>query len=119
MARIKDDITLKVQNNLRYDANIGVLGGVQDPTNNNANAFTLYEWDLTAETFVGVTTVQIFAFPISTGLITVYTKKVGSVTSIAQTVEILNSFNIGLFNYSGKIIFTTNDVFGYDKLAFT
>jgi hypothetical protein len=114
---ITDNITLKVQNNVRFQANVPILGGVQDPTNGQVNSNTLYEWDLSTETFVGITTVSLIVATVTNPTFQTYTQTVGAVTSVEQVVDILNSFNVGLFNFSGTTIWITNGINIYDKLG--
>lgn len=114
---MKDNITLKIQNNLKYKANVPILGGVQEPTNGQVNSGTLYEYDLTAETFFGITTVSLIVTTIFNPNPQVFIRESLNVTSIKQVVDILNTFNVGVFNYSGNIIWITNSINQYDKLG--
>ena len=57
MASVKSDISLQIKNNLNRTATFSILGGTQDPSNGQANAKTIYEWDLTAESFANTTVV--------------------------------------------------------------
>ena len=65
MASVKSDISLQIKNNLNRTASFSILGGTQDPSNGQANAKTIYEWDLTAETFANTTVATIEASTIN------------------------------------------------------
>ncbi len=69
MASVKSDISLQIKNNLNRTATFSILGGTQDPSNGQANAKTIYEWDLTAETFANTTVVRIEASTIDNPVI--------------------------------------------------
>lgn len=61
MAGVKSDISLQIKNNLNRVAKFSILGGTQDPSNGQANAKTIYEWDLSAETFANTNVLTIEA----------------------------------------------------------
>ena len=76
MASVKSDISLQIKNSLNRTANFSILGGTQDPSNGQANAKTLYDWDLTAETFANTNVLTIEASTITNP--TVITYEVGN-----------------------------------------
>lgn len=114
---MKDNITLKIQNNLQFNANVPILGGVQDTASGQVNSGTLYEYDLSAETFFGITSLSLTVTTVTNPTAQIFVKKEAQITSIKQVVEILNTFNVGVFNYSNEIIFITNSYYQYGTLT--
>ena len=112
MASVKSDISLQIKNNLNRTANFSILGGTQDPSNGQANAKTIYEWDLTAETFANTTVVRIEASTIDNPTIINYevSNQDGAVTDLQTVVRLLNTLNIGVFNLDGNTIWIIDDI---------
>ena len=73
MAGISQDISIQVNNSLNRKATVTLLGGTQDPSNGQANAKTLYEWDLSAESFSNTTVVEIQASTVTNPEVITYT----------------------------------------------
>ena len=112
MASVKSDISLQIKNNLNRTATFSILGGTQDPSNGQANAKTIYEWDLTAETFANTTVVTIEASTIDNPTIINYEvqNQDGAITDIETVVRLLNTLNLGVFNLDGNIIWIIDDI---------
>ena len=112
MASVKSDISLQIKNNLNRTATFSVLGGTQDPSNGQANANTIYEWDLTAESFANTTVVTIEASTIDNPVIINYEvqNQDGAVTDLETVVRLLNTLNLGVFNLDGNTIWIIDDI---------
>ena len=112
MASVKSDISLQIKNNLNRTATFSILGGTQDPSNGQANAKTIYEWDLTAETFANTTVVTIQASTIDNPTIINYEvqNQDGAVTDLQTVVRLLNTLNLGVFNLDGNTIWIIDDI---------
>ena len=112
MASVKSDISLQIKNNLNRTATFSVLGGTQDPSNGQANAKTIYEWDLTAESFANTTVVTIEASTIDNPVIINYEvqNQDGAVTDLETVVRLLNTLNLGVFNLDGNTIWIIDDI---------
>ena len=112
MASVKSDISLQIKNNLNRTATFSILGGTQDPSNGQANAKTIYEWDLTAETFANTTVVRIEASTIDNPTIINYevSNQDGVITNLETVVRLLNTLNLGVFNLDGNTIWIIDDI---------
>ena len=100
MPSIEGNINIKVTNNLDREANFSLLGGTQDSTNGQANATTLYEWDLSSEIFVNKEAIQIQARNTTNPNFITYTVEnpEGEITDAHTVVNLLNTLLIGEFN---------------------
>jgi hypothetical protein len=115
MASIKQDISLQVENNNFYPLRFSLLGGTQDPSNGQANSTIFYEYDLTAETFIGTFGVSIEASTITNPTVFTYTtNQHGAVTDVKMVLKSLNSLNLGIFNIEGNRIYIIDriNIFG-------
>ncbi|MHA1475449.1 MAG: hypothetical protein ACTSQ5_09700 [Promethearchaeota archaeon] len=112
MASVKSDISLQIKNNLNRTATFSILGGTQDPSNGQANAKTIYEWDLTAETFANTTVVTIEASTVTNPVIINYEvqNQDGAITDLETVVRLLNTLNLGVFNLDGNTIWIIDDI---------
>lgn len=112
MAGISQDISIQVNNSLNKKATVTLLGGTQDPSNGQANAKTLYEWDLSAETFSNTTVVEIQASTVTNPEVITYTavNQDGEVRSLQTVLNLLNTLNLGTFNLDGTTIFILDDI---------
>ncbi len=112
MASVKSDISLQIKNNLNRTASFSILGGTQDPSNGQANAKTIYEWDLTAETFANTTVATIEASTINNATVINYevSNQDGLITDIKTVVKLLNTLNLGVFNLDGNTIWIIDDI---------
>ena len=112
MAGISQDISIQVNNSLDRKATVTLLGGTQDPSNGQANAKTLYEWDLSAETFSNTTVVEIEASTVANPEVILFraVNQDGEITSLETVVSLLNTLNLGTFNLDGTTIFILDDI---------
>lgn len=102
---INDTINLKLVNNSPFTQPVSILGGNQDPNANQPTA--TYQWNLALETFVGVNLVNIEVngtpiFPVPTGVPLLQ-------PTIQGVVDTLNTLGLGLFQYSGKIVYIASN----------
>ncbi len=116
MALASQDISLKLRNNTNRKTTLPLLGGKQDPSDGQANAKTLYEWDLSAEIFANTVSVSIVAqTPANTTPKTYEAfNQDGNVTDIQTVLRLLNTLNLGVFSRDGNTIFIADDkiIFG-------
>jgi hypothetical protein len=112
MAGISQDISLQIKNNLNRKATFSLLGGTQDPSNGQANAKTLYDWDLTAETFANTNVLTIEAFTITNPTVITYevVNQDGAITDLQTVVRLLNTLNLGVFNLDGNVVWILDDI---------
>ena len=93
MASIKQDISLQVVNNNFSATKFSLLGGTQDPSNGQANSTIFYEYDLTAETFIGTVGVSIQASTVTNPTVFTYTTN-GDFIFIIDRVNIFGNLTI-------------------------
>lgn len=112
MAGVKSDISLQIQNNLNRRAKFSILGGTQDPSNGQANARTLYEWDLTTETFANTTVLSIEASTVTNPSVITYevSNPDGAIEDLETVVRLLNTLNLGVFNLDGNVVWIVDDI---------
>jgi hypothetical protein len=115
MKPLYSEINLKITNNTALPQPVSILGIV--PNNNTANNNNLlYEYNLTGQSFVGITSVDIvidtivFFNPIN------YTIPVLT-QSIQGLVDALNTLNQGIFLYYGDTVYVNSDYYIYGKLT--
>jgi streptogramin lyase len=108
-------INLKVKNNTALPQPVSILGIV--PNSNTANNNNLlYEFNLTGQSFVGVTTVNINIANTSNPTVVVNTAPVLT-QSIQGVVYALNTLNQGLFSYSGSTIYVSSNYYIYSNIS--
>ena len=112
---MKDEISLRIQNNTNLPQRVSLMGGSQDP-NDNANAPTLITWIFSS--FGGAGRVEIQSKTISQVNYQTYSAPISSPT-IEATVEALNTLQIGDFSETSGIIYTSSGVNQYRNLALT
>lgn len=112
MAGVKSDISLQIKNNLNRVAKFSILGGTQDPSNGQANAKTIYEWDLSAETFANTNVLTIEASTVTNPTIITYeiSNQDGAIEDLKTVVRLLNTLNLGVFNLDGNVIWIIDDI---------
>ena len=119
MASISQDISIQVNNSLNKELEFTLLGGTQDPSNGQANAKTLYEWDLSGESLTNCTTVKIKASTVDNPTIIEYSvvNQDGDIPNLQVVVNLLNTLNLGTFNLDGNTIFILDDVNVFGTLS--
>ena len=119
MASISQDISIQVNSTLNREADFTLLGGTQDPSNGQANAKTLYEWDLSGESLTNCTTVKIEASTVDNPTIIEYSvvNQDGDIPNLQVVVNLLNTLNLGTFNLDGNVIFILDDINVFGTLS--
>jgi len=119
MASISQDISIQVNSTLNREADFTLLGGTQDPSTGQANAKTLYEWDLSAESLINCTTVKIEASTVTNPTVIEYVavNQDGEIPNLQVVVNLLNTLNLGTFNLDGNVIFILDDINVFGTLS--
>lgn len=110
-------IALQLTNDLAVPVSLNVLGGVSDESNQN-NADTLYEWNLSAETWVNVDTVIIQSR--LSGQV-VYQNSSTTLTNLSfqGVASALSTLNLGNFLVNGTIVYTYNSDIEFGDIILT
>jgi len=111
---IKDTINIRVVNNTTLPQNVNILGGTSDPF--AVPPSLLYQWNLSSETFFGSVSASIVISNTSNPTPITYTVQVNGY-NIESVVFALNTLNLGFFQYSGDIIYVSNDFYIYGALT--
>jgi len=112
--QIKDTINIRVRNNTSLPQNVNLLGGTSDPL--AIPPSLLYQWDLSSESFFGSVTASIVISNTSNTTPVTYTVQVNGY-NIQSVVFALNTLNLGVFQYSGNIIYVSSDFYIYGNLT--
>lgn len=112
MASVKSDISLLISNDLNRSATFSILGGTQDPSNGQANSKTIYEWDLSGETFANTNVLTIQASTTLNPTVILYevANQDGAITDLQTVVRLLNTLNLGIFNLDGNVLWIIDDL---------
>jgi surface protein len=115
MNNVGQNINLKIVNNTALPQDINILGSI--PFLNSANnSNTIYEWDLSGETYFGNITATISISTITNPIPTTYTVTVLGYNTQAVALA-LNTLNLGVFQVSGNTIYALNDSYIYGNLT--
>jgi surface protein len=112
--QIEDTINIRVRNNTSLPQNVNLLGGTSDPL--AIPPSLLYQWDLSSESFFGSVTASIIISNTSNTTPVTYTVQVNGY-NIQSVVFALNTLNLGVFQYSGNIIYVSSDFYIYGNLT--
>jgi hypothetical protein len=110
---MKSSINIGVRNNTSLPQNVNLLGGTSDPL--AIPPSLLYQWDLSSEVYFGSVTASIVISNTSNTTPVTYTVQVNGY-NIQSVVTALNTLNMGVFQYSGDIIYVSNDFYIYGVL---
>ena len=114
MKPIKGQINLRVVNNTALPQPVSILGVVAN--NNSANnSNILYEFNLTGQSFTGITNLNISISNTSNPTVVVNSAQVLT-ENIQGVVDALNTLNQGIFSYSGNIIYVSSSYYIYGAL---
>jgi hypothetical protein len=115
MKPLDSQINLKVVNNTALPQPVSILGIVPNQNSANNNNI-LYEFNFSAQSYVGVTNVNINISNTSNPTIVVYSAPV-TTQSIQGVVDALNTLNQGLFSYSGTTIYVSSNYYIYSSIS--
>ena len=108
-------ISLRLVNRYTKPVRLTALGSLADGNDPNG-AKDVYEWDLSAETWNAVDTVQIeVKFPSASEFTTLQTSLTD--LSVSGVVRALNTLSIGLFNQDGNEIYIANSNIVYGDIS--
>jgi len=112
MKKPNNQISLEIKNNLSNPSGVLVMNNLFNP-NNQANATNYYEWDLSTESFIGVSSITITYYNVGSLIPIIKTTPLFqlNVNGVADSLSLLN---MGFFFSSGNLVYTYNDnyVFG-------
>jgi surface protein len=108
------NINLKITNNTSLVQQVSLLGAINNPNSAN-NANNLYSFDLSTQNFTSVNSVTITYYtPQNLTPVSVTVDVIQS--DIDGVVQALNTLNIGIFNYSGFVIYVSSDAYIYTNI---
>jgi surface protein len=115
MNTVKQNINLRLQNNTALPQDINIFGNI--PNINSANNInTVYEWNLSGQSYVASTSVEISISSTSNPTpITYSVVLLGN--NIQGVADALNTLNLGIFQVSGNTMYVLNDFYIYGNLA--
>jgi len=111
---INDSISINVKNNTTLPQKVNMLGGTQDPL--GIPPHRIYEWNLSTETYFGSVSATILISTTLNPTPVAYTVSVNGY-NIQSVAFALNSLNMGVFQISGNLIYTSNDFYIYGDLS--
>ena len=116
MKPLKTQINLKIKNNTSFSQPVEILSALSSPyTANNAKSF--YTFDLSAETFVGITGVTL-NYNVVPNVTAIQSLTIPLVTlSVAGVVDALNTLGLSIFNYSGTTIYASSDAYIFNYIS--
>lgn len=116
MKPLKTQINLRVQNNTNFSQPVEILSALSSPYTAN-NSTTFYTFDLSTETFAGITGVRIDYF-INPNVSGVSSPVIPLATlSIAGIVDALNTLGLTIFSYSGTTIYGSSDAYTLNDIV--
>ena len=110
-------IALSITNDLALPVSLNVLGGVADENNQN-NADTLYEWDLSSENWVNVDTLIIQSRLTGQVNFVNYSTFISNLSPGGVALA-LSTLNLGNFLAQGNIVYTYNRDIEFGNLTLT
>ena len=99
-------ISLKATNTSNKQVKLNVLGGSADSSSQNG-ANTIYEWNLSSETYANVNQVTIYAKNQGAANFLPYTTFLGDFTP-QGVADALSTLNLGFFLVTGAVVYTYN-----------
>lgn len=110
----KIDINLQIRNNSNLSQDINILGN-PPAIGYSDNSTVVYSFDLSGETFNLVNYVQLKYSTIVNPSIVSSIAGISNLT-IAGVVQILNSFNVGIFTNTGGVIYVNSSYYQYAEI---
>lgn len=109
-------IILRIKNNTNLTQPVEILSALSNPYS-ASNSTNLYTWDLSTETFAGITSIQLGytivgdPFGLNTPVIPLAT------LSVAGVVDALNTTGLAIFQYDGAFIYASSDTYVLNGLV--
>jgi hypothetical protein len=115
MKKLKTEISLRIKNNTNLSQPVSILSALGNPYSASSST-TMFTWDLSTETFAGITSVYIgySILPIMGGGLLSATVPLPTL-SIAGVVSALNTTGLAIFQQDGYNIYATSNT--YDLLG--
>lgn len=114
MKGLKSQINLKIVNNTSLSQEVDILGVINNPNASN-NLNNSYVYDLTGLPLGTSIALQYFTLP---NLDEINVSLTAQQPTIQSYVNALNDLGIGLFQYSGNLIYVNSNNFLFAKLTF-
>jgi hypothetical protein len=114
MKALKSQINLKVTNNTSLSQQVDILAVINNPNASN-NLNTSYVYDLTGLTLTTSVQLRYYILPDTLNNIDV---PFTAVPTIQGYVNALNLLGLGLFSYSGNLIYVNSNTILFSKLDF-
>lgn len=113
-------IILQIQSRLSFDAQISILGGMFDPAGNTVNTHNLYTWDVTGQSYSGLSICSLLYRKV--GVVPYTTLNMAVPISFKNLIEILNQQRLGVFWHSdflgaSDIIYISSDEYQFNQLS--
>jgi len=108
-------INLKVVNNTALPQPVSILSIVPN-SNSASNNNILYEFNFSAQSYVGVTNINAYISNTSNPTVIAYNAPVLS-QNIQGVVDALNTLNQGLFTFNGTTIYVSSNYYIYSNLS--
>jgi len=112
---MKKNINLKIVNNTSLEQQISILGVIPNPISAN-NVNNLYSFDTIGQNYIGISSVSVTFTTIDNPTPTTLLAQVNE-SSIQGVVDALNTLGIGIFSFSGTIIYVSNDFYIYSGIS--
>lgn len=114
------EITVDIKSNMPIDTPISILGGPYDPAGNTVNTYDLYQWNVTGQSYSGLT---VFAIQYrKAGEVAYTTLNMDIPSSFQDAVRILNLQSLGVFwstpiGSASQIIYISSDAYEFFQLS--
>lgn len=113
---LKSEIILRIKNNTNLTQPVEILSALGSPYSSSSST-NLYTWNLTTETFAGITSVQL-SYSLAGSGFGLLTPVLPLVTlSIAGIVSALNTTGLAIFQNDGAIIYASSDIYDFSGLV--
>ena len=112
MKTLKTQINLEIVNNSNLTQEVSILGVIKNQNSAN-NLSNQYVFDLSTETFSGITTANIRYKIIPSATIITSPSVPLKTLSIQGVVDALNTLNLGVFYSENSLIYVLSDTYNF------
>lgn len=116
----KKKIILKLTNSQSFNAQVSLFGGLSDPLSNTVNTHKLFAWNITGQTYTGLTVFQIEYRKVGAAVYSVASMPIPS--NFYDVILSLNLLGLGAFWFSSLTgptynIYTGSDTYEFRQLS--